>query len=87
MNFNKCNRCGCFFMSDDSICPNCQPKDQHEINILKGFLEESNPSNLDEIVNSTGISVKNLNRFLLQPQFSDFANQIQRNNGNIGIEL
>lgn len=88
MNFNKCSRCGCFFMSDSNICPNCQPKEQYEMNQLKDFLEEhTSQINIDNLSDSTGISVKNLNRFLAQEQFADFSNQIQKNDGNMGIQL
>lgn len=89
MNFNKCSRCGCFFMSDNSVCPNCQTKDQYEMSQLKNFLEENvnQTYNIDNLSTSTGISVKNLNRFLAQEQFSDFAEQIKQNNKNLGIQL
>lgn len=88
MNFNKCNRCGCFFMTDSSVCPNCQPKDQYEMNQLKNFFEENtNQINIDNLSASTGISVKNLNRFLAEEQFSGFAKQIQSNGNNLGIQL
>lgn len=85
MNFNKCCRCGCFFMSDNNVCPNCQPKDQYEMNQLKNFLEENTSQiNIDNLSSYTGISVKNLNRFLAQEQFSDFTQQVQ---GKSGIQL
>lgn len=88
MNLNKCNRCGCFFMADSDVCPKCAPKDQFEMGQLKNFFEENqNQVNLDNLSASTGISVKNLNRFLSQEQFSDFNSQIQGNDGNIGIQL
>ncbi len=77
MNLNKCSRCGCFFMTDNSVCPNCQAKDQFEMSQLQNFLEENtNQINIDSLSVSTGISVKNLNRFLSQDQFSDFTSQI-----------
>ena len=80
MNFNKCNRCGCFFLAEGAICPNCAPKEQLEINRLKNYIEENagTQCNRNEIISSTGISDKNLNRFLAQEQFLDFANQIQK---------
>ncbi len=88
MNFNKCSRCGCFFMSDSSVCPNCQTKDMYEMGQLKDFLEENTSKiNIDSLSASTGISVKNLNRFLSQEQFSEFSGQIQKDDGNIGIQL
>ena len=27
MEFNRCSRCGAFFMTENNICPNCEPKD------------------------------------------------------------
>ena len=41
MNLNRCERCGSFFASKNSVCPNCQSKDEHEINHLKTFLSEA----------------------------------------------
>lgn len=88
MNFNKCSRCGCFFMSDSSVCPNCEIKDNYEMSELKTFLEENTAQiNIDNLSASTGISVKNLNRFLAKEQFADHINQIQGNSSNIGIQL
>ena len=84
MNFKKCNRCGCFFMADSSVCPNCEPKDQCEMSQLKNFFEENTSQiNIDNLSSSTGISVKNLNRFLSQGQLEEYASQIQGNNENI----
>jgi len=78
MNFNKCIRCGCFFTSEGSTCPNCLPKEQMEMNKLENFINENieESVNLDYISSYTGISEKNLNRFLAQKQFSDFANRL-----------
>lgn len=88
MNLNKCNRCGCFFMANSNVCPKCAQKDQFEMGQLKTFLEENNNQiNLDNLSASTGISVKNLNRFLSQEQFADFTSQIQGNDWNIGMQL
>ena len=88
MQFNRCSRCGCFFMSDNSVCPNFQQKDQYEMNQLKNFLEENtNQINIDNLSAYTGISVRNLNRFLAQEQFADFSSQILQNNTNVQIKL
>lgn len=79
MNFNKCNRCGCFFVTEGNTCPNCLQKDKTDISKLENFIMESDNTslNLDNIVAQTGISEKNLNRFLSQKQFSNLANQIK----------
>ena len=81
MNFNKCSRCGCFFMAPSSICPNCTQKDQLEMSRLKSFITENSLENynMNTIISSTGISAKNLNRFLEQKEFSNLANQIKNN--------
>jgi len=81
MNFNKCSRCGCFFINGADVCPNCSSKDQLEINRLKNYIEENinATSSIDEVSYSTGISAKNLNRFFKQDEFSAFANQFQNN--------
>ena len=77
MNFNKCSRCGGFFMADGNTCPNCLQKDQLEIGRLENFIMENSNTNLnlEDIASSTGISDKNLNRFLAQEQFSNFVNK------------
>lgn len=64
MEFKKCARCGCFFMSDDSVCCNCKPKDKFDTLKLQNYLEEhSSPTSLEEISIGTGISIKNLSRY------------------------
>ncbi len=77
MNFNKCSRCGGFFMSDGNTCPNCLQKDQMEMIRLENFIEE-NPNttlNMNDIASNAGISDKNLNRFLANEQFSEIVNK------------
>lgn len=65
MNLNKCERCGCFFASANSVCPNCESKDENDINQLKAFLSESDTAvTVDSLAFSTGVSLKNVNRFL-----------------------
>ena len=65
MNLNRCERCGSFFASKNSVCPNCQSKDEHEINHLKTFLSEADSSvTVESLAESTGVSLKNVNRFL-----------------------
>lgn len=65
MEFNKCSRCGNFYVSNDEVCPKCQTKDTLEFETFKNYIEENGfNNNLDILSNETGISVKNLNRFL-----------------------
>ena len=84
MELNKCKRCGAFFVSDNSVCPNCEPKDTAEIFKLKSFLEENDfsGSSIETLACNTGISVKNLNRYLEQKDFSNVASKLNKLNIN-----
>ena len=79
MEFNKCSRCGNFFISNDDVCPKCKTKDNLEFQSFKSYIEENGMSNnLDILSNETGISAKNISRFL---------NYTDLNNGNNNIKL
>lgn len=72
MEFNKCSRCGNFYLSNDDVCPKCQPKDALEFETFKSYIEENGiTANLDILSNETGISPKNINRFL---NYGDYNN-------------
>ena len=70
MQFNRCSRCGAFFVTDGDVCPKCQPKDTFEMTKLKNFLEDcSTDSSIQEISLGTGITEKNLHRFFSYDDF------------------
>ena len=76
MEFNKCSRCGNFFISNDDVCPKCKSKDSLEFQTFKTYIEENGMNNnLDVLSSQTGITVKNLNRFLANQQFNEFINK------------
>lgn len=89
MELNKCKRCGAFFVSNNYVCPNCEPKDVAELSKLKTFLTENTcPNSIESLACDTGISVKNLNRFLEQKDFSSLVSKLSdKSNENISIEL
>lgn len=71
MEFKKCSRCGAFYTTSNNVCPNCEPKDNCEQLKLKNFLEENElPSSIEALSTDTGISIKNLNRFLSNSDFN-----------------
>ena len=71
MEFNKCSRCGAFYTTANNVCPNCMPKDSLEQINLKNYLEQNEiTASLEELSTNTGISVKNLNRFLASKDFN-----------------
>lgn len=75
MEFNKCSRCGNFFISNDDVCPKCKTKDTLEFETFKSYIEENGiNNNLDVLSSETGISVKNINRYL---NYTDSNNNIQ----------
>ena len=79
MEFRKCCRCGNFYISNDDVCPKCKTKDTLEFETFKSYIAENGiNNNLDILSNETGISIKNINRYLNYPDL---------NNGNPNIKL
>ena len=72
MELNTCSRCGAFFTSNGVVCPNCEAQERLELSKLKDYLTENNvPINsIEQIACSTGISEKNVSRFLSQNEFN-----------------
>lgn len=80
MEFNRCSRCGNFYISEGNVCPKCSQKDGFEFSTFKAYIEENGCINsLDNISGETGISVKNLNRFLGYEGFEDYKEQFINN--------
>lgn len=93
MEFNKCSRCGSFYVSQGNVCPKCSTKDGFEFSTFRTYVEENGFTNsLETISGETGISVKNLNRFLNYDEFKNFKKEFKNteknnNDGFIGITL
>ena len=91
MEFNKCSRCGNFYVSSGAVCPKCSTKDGFELSTFKSYLQENGfGESLDTISGQTGISVRNLNRFMGYEEIKEYQSQYQNNsktgnNGNIGV--
>lgn len=85
MNFKKCERCGCFFTSTNDVCPKCAPKDVFEMEKLKHYLNGNiQVDSVSDISAKTGITVKNINRYL---NSTNFANIINNTNKNTDISI
>ena len=77
MDLNRCSRCGSFYFSNGNVCPNCSQKDGFEFSTFKSYVQENGLENsLDAISGETGISVKNLNRFLGYQEFQDLKKEL-----------
>ncbi|MCI9064079.1 MAG: hypothetical protein HFJ17_05710 [Clostridia bacterium] len=62
----RCSRCGAFYTNGGYVCSKCATKDSLELSTFKNFVEENGLeiNSLSQISSQTGISEKNLNRFL-----------------------
>ena len=72
----KCVRCGCMYISETEVCGKCQRKDGSDIYRLKGFFENQNMEEgmtQGELSIATGITNKNLSRFLGYEEFKGFV--------------
>lgn len=75
MEFNKCSRCGNFYVSNNDVCPKCQSKDTLEYETFKTYVENNGLTNdLNFLSSETGISTKNLNRFLGYAGYNNISN-------------
>ena len=67
MEFKKCVRCGSFFVTDGDVCQTCIPKDRLDMVKFQNYVESNlNNTSADIISINTGISTKNVNRYLTQ---------------------
>ena len=93
MEFNRCSRCGNFYVSQGNVCPKCSTKDGMEFSNFVNYVQENGLNNsLDTISGQIGVSVKNLNRFLEYEDFKPYKTEINNigkkdNLGNTGITL
>ena len=73
MELKKCERCGCFHVSESSVCQGCVKKDSADMLKLKVFLEsaQENIKDKDELAMQAGISIKNIDRYLNMEEFSN----------------
>ncbi len=87
MNFNKCIRCGCFFSSEDLVCPNCQTKDEVDKNFLRSFLANNDiPESAESLAFQSGIDIKNINRFMQTKEFSSLKSSFENiKNENVNL--
>ena len=71
MELKRCARCGRFYASDVEVCQECEKKDLADLSKLKGFFADNYISGISkvEISASTGISARNLNRYLGYEEF------------------
>ena len=82
MELKKCARCGKFFASNVDVCHECEKKDLADLSKLKGYFSEEYITGVSklEISASTGISNRNLTRYLGYEEFNNIY--VADDNGN-----
>ena len=72
MELKRCARCGKFYSSDVEVCRDCEKKDFADLSKLKVFFSDNYVTGVSksEISAHTGISARNLNRYLGYEEFS-----------------
>lgn len=79
MDLNRCGRCGSFYVANGNVCPKCSVKDGVEFSTFKTYIKENGLQNsLESISGKTGISTKNLNRFLGYKEFKNFETELKK---------
>lgn len=73
MEFKKCVRCGCFFVSENDVCCNCEAKDRFDISKLNSIIEE-NPifDSVQDLSIISGVNLNNLNRYIKNDKITKF---------------
>lgn len=77
MEFKKCPRCGNFFHSDLDVCQNCKTNESLDVQKLRNYFEQNGigvNATIQQISIDTGINSRNLNRYLLNEEFSGMIN-------------
>lgn len=72
MELKRCARCGKFYSTDVEVCQECEKKDYADLSKLKVFFADNYVTGVtkSEISAHTGISARNLNRYLGYEEFS-----------------
>ncbi len=71
MEFKKCARCGCFFISESDVCCNCESRDKMDISKLNSILDENyNFNSIQDLSILSGVNINNLSRFIKSNKIS-----------------
>lgn len=85
MEFKKCKRCGCFFVSNNEVCSKCEPKDNLEMIKLRNYLNDNEVNSLEEISNTLSIAPANLARHIKADEFKNVYKTLSKNSSGEGF--
>lgn len=71
MNLDNCPRCGRLFVKNlMGLCQPCIKELEHEYEICVNYLRENKGTNIQELSDATGISIKEITRFIREGRIS-----------------
>lgn len=71
MNLDNCPRCGLLFVKNlMGLCSACIKELEHEYEICVNYLRENKGTNIQELSDATGISIKEITRFIREGRIS-----------------
>lgn len=71
MNLDNCPRCGRLFVKNlMGLCQPCIKDLEHEYEICVNYLRENKGTNIQELSDATGISIKEITRFIREGRIS-----------------
>ncbi|AIQ76852.1 MULTISPECIES: TIGR03826 family flagellar region protein [Paenibacillus] len=71
MNLDNCPRCGRLFVKNlMGLCQACIKELEHEYEICVNYLRENKGTNIQELSDATGISIKEITRFIREGRIS-----------------
>ncbi|MEK3772565.1 TIGR03826 family flagellar region protein [Paenibacillus sp. FSL R7-0048] len=71
MNLDNCPRCGRLFVKNlMGLCSACIKELEHEYEICVNYLRENKGTNIQELSDATGISIKEITRFIREGRIS-----------------
>ena len=85
MEFKKCKRCGCFFVSNSEVCSKCEPKDNFEIIKLRNYLNDNDVISLDELASNLSITPANLARHIQSDEFKNLYKNLSKSSSGEGF--
>lgn len=85
MELNRCSRCGAFHTNGGDVCPKCANKDNLELSTFKTYIEQNGFSSVTTVATETGISQKNVSRFLNYEGIENSRDTVNENLTNSGL--
>lgn len=78
MAYNICKVCGKFFEKNgQTLCEKCYEKDKREYDRVREFVERHSGATVLDVINSTGISMKTIMRYIEEGSLSYVEDKVK----------